>query len=256
MPGVRSVAFGAWVRAASLHEPRERMGVSHLLEHMVFKGTRRAQREGDRARRSRRSAARSTRTRRASTPSIRRACSTSISTTRPTSSATSCFGRRCATATSRSSGRSCSRRSAWSRTRPTISSSSCTTRRCGAQHPYGYSILGTRETVSGARASTTCGRCTRAPTIPAQLVVAAAGNVEHDALLDIARANGLGGRAGGRRDADSSSPPPRRRGADVARHVTRDGAQTHIVVGSDGDSARRSAPLCRCCCSACCSAAA
>jgi len=41
MPGVRSVAFGAWVRAASLHEPRERMGVSHLLEHMVFKGTQR-----------------------------------------------------------------------------------------------------------------------------------------------------------------------------------------------------------------------
>src|SRR3954468_5919690 len=41
MPGVRSVAMGAWVRAASLHEPRDRMGVSHLLEHMVFKGTRR-----------------------------------------------------------------------------------------------------------------------------------------------------------------------------------------------------------------------
>jgi len=41
MPGVRSVAIGAWVRAASLHESRDRMGVSHLLEHMVFKGTRR-----------------------------------------------------------------------------------------------------------------------------------------------------------------------------------------------------------------------
>jgi predicted Zn-dependent peptidase len=39
MPGVRSVAFGAWVRAASLHEPRDKMGVSHLLEHMVFKGS-------------------------------------------------------------------------------------------------------------------------------------------------------------------------------------------------------------------------
>ncbi|HSU92189.1 MAG TPA: pitrilysin family protein, partial [Gemmatimonadaceae bacterium] len=39
MPGVRSVAFGAWVRAASLHESRDKMGVSHLLEHMVFKGT-------------------------------------------------------------------------------------------------------------------------------------------------------------------------------------------------------------------------
>src|SRR5258705_11822007 len=41
MPGVRSVAIGAWVRGGSLHEPRGRMGVSHLLEHMVFKGTRR-----------------------------------------------------------------------------------------------------------------------------------------------------------------------------------------------------------------------
>jgi len=41
MPGVRSVALGAWVRSASLHEAREQMGVSHLLEHMVFKGTER-----------------------------------------------------------------------------------------------------------------------------------------------------------------------------------------------------------------------
>jgi predicted Zn-dependent peptidase len=39
VPRVRSIAFGAFVRAGSLHEPRERMGVSHLLEHMVFKGT-------------------------------------------------------------------------------------------------------------------------------------------------------------------------------------------------------------------------
>jgi predicted Zn-dependent peptidase len=39
IPGVRSVAFGAWVRAATLHEKKEQMGVSHLLEHMVFKGT-------------------------------------------------------------------------------------------------------------------------------------------------------------------------------------------------------------------------
>ena len=40
MPGVRSVSFGAWVRSASIHERREQMGVSHMLEHMVFKGTR------------------------------------------------------------------------------------------------------------------------------------------------------------------------------------------------------------------------
>ena len=40
-PGVRSVALGAWVRAASVHEPPDVMGVSHLLEHLVFKGTER-----------------------------------------------------------------------------------------------------------------------------------------------------------------------------------------------------------------------
>ncbi|HEY8310642.1 MAG TPA: pitrilysin family protein, partial [Gemmatimonadaceae bacterium] len=39
VPGVRSVAFGAWVRAATLHEHAEKMGLSHMLEHMVFKGT-------------------------------------------------------------------------------------------------------------------------------------------------------------------------------------------------------------------------
>ena len=46
MPGVRSVSFGAWVCAASLHESRAQMGISHLLEHMVFKGSdRRSARE-------------------------------------------------------------------------------------------------------------------------------------------------------------------------------------------------------------------
>ena len=41
LPGVRSAAVGVWVRTASAHEPRPKMGVSHLLEHMVFKGTER-----------------------------------------------------------------------------------------------------------------------------------------------------------------------------------------------------------------------
>jgi len=41
LPGVRSIAAGVWVRTASAHEARSKMGVSHLLEHMVFKGTER-----------------------------------------------------------------------------------------------------------------------------------------------------------------------------------------------------------------------
>ena len=39
LPGVRSAATGLYVRTASAHECREQMGISHLLEHMVFKGT-------------------------------------------------------------------------------------------------------------------------------------------------------------------------------------------------------------------------
>lgn len=40
IPGVRSVSVGVWVRQGAAHETGEVMGVSHLLEHMVFKGTR------------------------------------------------------------------------------------------------------------------------------------------------------------------------------------------------------------------------
>ncbi len=39
VPGVRSVAIGAWVRSGSMHERDDQMGIAHLLEHMVFKGT-------------------------------------------------------------------------------------------------------------------------------------------------------------------------------------------------------------------------
>ena len=39
MPGVRSASLGVWVRAGSVTEPVPEMGASHLLEHMVFKGT-------------------------------------------------------------------------------------------------------------------------------------------------------------------------------------------------------------------------
>lgn len=38
MPGVRSAALGVWVRTGSVAETRAEMGVSHMLEHMAFKG--------------------------------------------------------------------------------------------------------------------------------------------------------------------------------------------------------------------------
>ncbi len=39
IPGVRSAAVGLWVRQGAAHESEVDAGVSHMLEHMVFKGT-------------------------------------------------------------------------------------------------------------------------------------------------------------------------------------------------------------------------
>lgn len=39
MPTVESVSIGVWVRAGARFEPVETNGVAHLLEHMMFKGT-------------------------------------------------------------------------------------------------------------------------------------------------------------------------------------------------------------------------
>jgi predicted Zn-dependent peptidase len=41
IPSVRSASVGVWVRQGGAHEPLADVGVSHLLEHMVFKGTER-----------------------------------------------------------------------------------------------------------------------------------------------------------------------------------------------------------------------
>jgi predicted Zn-dependent peptidase len=40
MPHVRSVAIGVWLQRGSRHERAEETGISHFIEHMVFKGTR------------------------------------------------------------------------------------------------------------------------------------------------------------------------------------------------------------------------
>ncbi|MGI9626105.1 MAG: M16 family metallopeptidase [Longimicrobiales bacterium] len=37
--GVRSAAVGVWVRQGAAHEPQASLGASHMLEHMAFKGT-------------------------------------------------------------------------------------------------------------------------------------------------------------------------------------------------------------------------
>ncbi|HUD23520.1 MAG TPA: pitrilysin family protein [Acidobacteriaceae bacterium] len=39
MPNVRSVSMGVWLASGSRDEPQELNGISHFVEHMVFKGT-------------------------------------------------------------------------------------------------------------------------------------------------------------------------------------------------------------------------
>ncbi len=39
IPHVRSVSMGVWIRTGSRDEPLELNGISHFVEHMVFKGT-------------------------------------------------------------------------------------------------------------------------------------------------------------------------------------------------------------------------
>src|SRR4029450_12872820 len=41
MPGVPSVTVGIWVESGSRFEPRSLGGISHFLEHLLFKGTER-----------------------------------------------------------------------------------------------------------------------------------------------------------------------------------------------------------------------
>jgi len=39
MPDVRSVSLGVWLKRGSRHEPASLNGISHFIEHLVFKGT-------------------------------------------------------------------------------------------------------------------------------------------------------------------------------------------------------------------------
>ncbi len=41
MPQAQSVSVGVWVKAGGRYETPERAGISHVLEHLLFKGTRR-----------------------------------------------------------------------------------------------------------------------------------------------------------------------------------------------------------------------
>lgn len=230
LPGVRSAALGCWVRAASAHEARPQMGVSHLLEHMVFKGT---------ERRSARQIALGLETRGGSLDAWTGRDHTSFQ----------------AHFLDRDLGLAADLVTDLVR-RPLLRNADLALERnvvleeingmhdapedlvfdlhaalLWDGHPYGFPILGTAETVSGLAADDIREVHARGY-YPANCVVAAAGALDHETLLE---AMGREGWLEPAPDARSALPPAAaavaRRGA--REHHRRPGQQVHLVFGTD-----------------------
>ncbi|HVT39316.1 MAG TPA: pitrilysin family protein [Gemmatimonadaceae bacterium] len=228
VPGVRSIALGSWVRAASLHEPRDRMGVSHLLEHLVFKGTeRRSAREIAAALESL-GGSLDAYTAREHTSFQARVLDEHLPQAADVL-ADIVF-------------------------RPALRGEDLTLERkvvleeiamvddtpddlvfelhneaLWGDHPYGYSILGTRDTVLELPVDALRALHSRAYH-PPQIVIAASGNVEHDELLAALQGAGWLDEPRGP-DVSLTSPPPVP-APPSERHVERDSQQVHVVFGS------------------------
>src|SRR5882672_3590128 len=98
------------------------------------------------------------------------------------------------------------------------------------EHPYGYSILGTPDTL-GALSAADLRALHHSGYYRGNCVIAAAGNVSHDQLITVLEREGWF--EGVTREVPRSGvvPAPAARGADCVEH--RDTAQTHIVFGTD-----------------------
>ena len=228
MPGVRSVALGAWVRAASLHESPDKMGVSHMLEHMVFKGT---------PTRSAKELALALETLGGSLDAY-----TAREHTAYQAKVLDEHLPQAADVLADLIFRPILRASDLALERKVILEEISTVddtpddlvfelhnAQLWGNHPYGYSILGTRETVGALGQADLRALHSRAYH-PEQVVVAAAGNVEHDALLETLESAGWS-------DIPRGGLPPLKSPAPIVQapaavHFERDTAQTHIVIGS------------------------
>jgi predicted Zn-dependent peptidase len=98
-------------------------------------------------------------------------------------------------------------------------------------HPLGRPVIGTRETVSGARADAL--REFHAERyVPGDVVVAAAGSVDHERLVGLVRAAEARGTDGLRAPAPPAPPAPAREGA--RRFLARPTEQVHVTLGGLG----------------------
>jgi predicted Zn-dependent peptidase len=231
VPSVRSAAVGVWVRTASAHELRPKMGVSHLLEHMVFKGTERRTAQEIALALESRGGSLDAYTSRDSTAYHARVLDADLP--RALDVITDMLRR----PVLRDSDLSLERQVVLEEIStvedtPDDEVFDLAYETLWPSHPYGFQILGTRETVSALSADDLKHLHGRAY-FPGNCIIAAAGNLTHDALLREVEAQGwFDGQS-----VQSPNPPPLPPVPPAVRAVTRavekDTAQTHIVFATD-----------------------
>lgn len=230
LPTVRSVALGFWVRSASAHEPRHLMGISHCLEHMVFKGT---------DRRSARDLALALETRGGSLDAYTGRDNTAYQAQvldEDVPLAVDVLTDLVRRPLLRESDLALERNVileeiAGVDDTPDDLVFELHSETLWPGHPYGYSILGTRESVTALQAADLAAlHAVRYQ--PGNIVVAAAGRIEHAALLELLGAEGWFEAApAGAGPAPRVAPQPAERG--VVRREARELSQEHIVLGTD-----------------------
>jgi len=235
LPGVRSAAVGIWVRSASAHESPSRMGVSHLLEHMVFKGT---------ERRNAMQLAQALEGRGGSLDAYTSRDHTSFQAhvlDEDLPIAVEILTDLVRRPLLRPEDLELERNVVLEEINgvedtPDDLVFELHARALWPEHPYGYSILGTPDTV-GALGASDLRDVHRGGYYPANCVVAAAGNIEHDQLLAALEREGwFEADAEGRPARPGAVAVPAQRG--IRRRVDRETAQAHIVFGTDTFASR------------------
>ena len=228
LPSVRSTAVGIWIKSASVHEDRAKMGVSHLLEHMVFKGTERRSARDIATALEVRGGALDAFTARDYTAFQARVLDEDLPR------ALDVLTDLVRNPVLREHDLELERKVVLEEISTVDDTPDDLVFELHAQqmwpsHPYGFSILGTRDTVTALTADDL--RALHARSYhPAQVVVAAAGSVDHEALLKLLTKLGWFTDDGGELPNDPTVPP--RAGGGLKR-VDRDSAQAHIVLGTD-----------------------
>ncbi len=228
IPGVRSVAFGAWVRAATLHERKEEMGVSHLLEHMVFKGTENRSAKEISLALETLGGSLDAYTSREHTAYQARVLDEHIPI------AADVIRDIMFAPTLRDSDLQLERKVileeiAMVDDTPDDLVFELHNERLWGDNGYGYQILGTRDTVSGMTIAEIDG-LHKAAYHPENVVVAAAGAIQHDALVEVLRNTGWESLK--RSNGVNFTPPSISAEKPSYSHSEREGAQTHIVFGN------------------------